>query len=742
MGSRSRRLYLPLLLLSVTACDLIGDHRSPPIVSGLDSRPSNKQCLAGERPLPADRVLELADAYPNLQFTYPVALAQAPNDDAYWFVVEKRGRVMAFPNHGDVQSAQLISVIDLSGTRVDALGGDFSSEAGLLGIAFHPDYRDNGYVYLSFTASNASLGLHSVISRFTMNPQTLTLDPASESVVLTVRQPYGNHNGGNIAFDRDGYLLIGLGDGGDGGDPHNNGQNTGTLLGAMLRIDVNVSAQERLAGKTYRIPPDNPFAASASCAAGACPEIFAWGLRNPWRWSLDRQTGKLWAGDVGQGRYEEIDIVEAGKNYGWSCYEGNNRYSDGNAKSDAQCGNTYQPPVLDYDRSQGYSVTGGYVYHGAEIPALTGAYVFADFGSGRLWALFDPYGKAQNREQASTGLYISAFGESKQGELYLLSYSDGRIKKIVAAAATAPLATGFSSLLSTSGCADAADPRMVSAGQIPYDVNSPLWSDGAEKKRWLAIPDGSRITVAGDGRWLFPTGSVLRKDFYLGGRIIETRLLARHTDGEWAGYSYEWDDAQHDANLLSAGKSKVIDGQTWTYPAAGDCLRCHGSAAARALGPQTAQLNGDYTYERTGRRANQLVTLQDIGLFAAHTSFGGAPTLADPANAGADLTDRARAYLHANCANCHRPEGSAPGSMDLRYDTPLARSGACDVAPTEGDLGIANARLIAPGQPQTSLLSVRMHSVGDDRMPPLGRHLVDEAGVGLIDAWITALTGC
>ncbi len=459
------RYVVPVLMfyLAVSSSNATESQQNDADITGIDRRPATINCVAGVPDVTLHRVLDIDAAFSNLRFTMPVAILQAPLDDSHWFVVEKRGRVRAFPNRADVHSAQLTTVIDLSASRVDALDGGFSSEAGLLGIAFDPDYQSNSYVYLSFTATNITLGFHSVISRFTMDKNRLKLDPASERIILTIPQPFSNHNGGDIAFDRAGLLLIGMGDGGDGGDPRNHGQNTATLLGAMLRINVNIPEQKQLTGKPYRIPEDNPFAASVSCAAGACPEIFAWGLRNPWRWSFDRQSGKLWAGDVGQHSHEEIDLIEAGNNYGWSCYEGNDRYLDENSKSGARCTGRYTPPVLDYGRADGYSVTGGYVYHGTDIPALTGAYVFADFGSGRIWAVFDPYHEPQRRLQAETGLHISAFGESNQGELYFLAYGDGTIKKLVAMADTAETASGSNSPVSGTGCADATNPKQPSS---------------------------------------------------------------------------------------------------------------------------------------------------------------------------------------------------------------------------------------------------------------------------------------
>lgn len=350
--------------------------------------------------------------FPNLNFSQPLAMLQAPGDPNRWYIVEKGGHIYWFNSNDTPPTHHLY--IDLSNIV------DTRSEGGLLGMAFHPEYATNGYVYLSFTepgnAPNSYPAMHSYVSRFTRG-NTETLNPASRFDIITVPQPYTNHNGGNILFGPDGFLYFGLGDGGSANDPLDHGQNTSTLLGALLRFDINSQTP-------YAIPQDNPFYTS-----GGRPEIYAYGLRNPWRWSFDRQNGTLWLADVGQNQYEEIDIIVKGGNYGWRCYEGlqitNNH---------CNTSGPYIPPVAVYTRDEGISVTGGYVYRGSVIPALNGVYIFGDFGTGNIWGLFaQAAGQYQRKQLGSSTLNISSFAESHTGELYIVDYKGGLYQIVPAA---------------------------------------------------------------------------------------------------------------------------------------------------------------------------------------------------------------------------------------------------------------------------------------------------------------------
>lgn len=300
---------------------------------------------------------ELEIAFPNLTFARPVDLQHAGDGSDRLFIVEQAGVIRVFANTSSVATADTFLNIQ---NRVN----DSGNEEGLLGLAFHPNFATNGYFYVNYTASNPR---RTVVARYRVSANPNRADANSEFVLLTVNQPYENHNGGQLAFGPDGYLYIGMGDGGSGGDPQNNGQDRRGLLGDMLRIDVDNPA----GGLNYGIPPDNPFVGNTS---GYREEIYAYGFRNPWRFSFDFVTGWLWVGDVGQGSREEIDIVEKGLNYGWRIMEGKICYSPSSG-----CDQTgLALPIWDYGRSSGASITGGYVYRGSRVAPLAGAYVYGD----------------------------------------------------------------------------------------------------------------------------------------------------------------------------------------------------------------------------------------------------------------------------------------------------------------------------------------------------------------------------
>ena len=350
--------------------------------------------------------VELENAFPNLSFVRPVDL-QHPNDNSNrLFVVEQQGIIYVFENSQEVTAKKVF--LDIR-DRVNNSG----NEEGLLGLTFHPSYQTNGYFYVDYTAANTT---RTVISRFQVsasNPDSA--DKNTEFIILEVDQPYSNHNAGQIAFGPDGYFYITLGDGGSEGDPLGNGQNLETLLGSILRIDVNNTST----GLNYSIPTDNPFVANLR---GFREEIYAYGLRNPWRVSFDPQTQWFWAADVGQNLYEEIDIIEKGKNYGWNIMEGFHCY---NASSCDTTGLT--PPIWEYNHSIGQAITGGYVYRGSNITSLIGKYIYADYESGRIWALqYDGMGEPTNELLNDSNLNISSFGIDQNKEIYICAF-DGNI---------------------------------------------------------------------------------------------------------------------------------------------------------------------------------------------------------------------------------------------------------------------------------------------------------------------------
>jgi glucose/arabinose dehydrogenase len=369
--------------------------------------------------------INLQNAFPNLTFSNPVALAAPPDSSNRLFVVTQSGIIYVMPNRSSAETAKVF--LDIHSKVVS--GG----EMGLLSIAFHPNYVSNGFFYVYYTVNNNVSGFPyaSVVSRFTVsaaNPDSAVA--SSEVVFMRINEPFNNHKGGQLAFSpRDGYLYLGLGDGGSEDDPQGNGQKMTTLLAKMLRIDVNAPS----GSLQYTIPSDNPFLADTS--TGVKGEIFAVGVRNPWRYSFDHLTGALWAGDVGQDLWEEIDTISIGKNYGWSLMEADNCYNPSSGCDTA--GLTM--PLVEYSHDSGCAVMGGYVYRGQSIPELYGYYVYGDYCNGYIWMMDSRAPSlATNYHLLSSGLNISAFGVDQYQELYVVSYGDGTIRKFISSTPHAP----------------------------------------------------------------------------------------------------------------------------------------------------------------------------------------------------------------------------------------------------------------------------------------------------------------
>src|SRR5262245_31351070 len=360
---------------------------------------------------PPPTSLGVTSAFPHLLFARPVFATHCGDGSDRVFVVEQSGRILVFDNDGAVASARVF--LDIR-DRVTASNG----ELGLLGLAFAPDYAQSGVFYVDYTTANP---LQSRVARYRVSADPDAADRASEQIVLTVAQPYTNHNGGMLAFGADGMLYVALGDGGSAGDPLEHGQDLGTLLGKLLRIDPASTA-------TYAIPADNPFVG----APGARAEIWADGLRNPWRFSFDRQTGELWLGDVGQGAREEIDVITRGGNYGWNVYEGDlSFHNPGNLPP-----GSFVAPIHDYGRAAGAAVIGGYVYRGTALPELRGDFVFGDYISGRIWSLRRDGAAVVVTHIADVADPVS-FGEDERGELLVVSHG-GTLHRLVTAVPAEP----------------------------------------------------------------------------------------------------------------------------------------------------------------------------------------------------------------------------------------------------------------------------------------------------------------
>ena len=699
----------------------------------LGPRPAVQTCRLPEAPPLGD--FDVQRAFNRLSFQRPIWFGTAPGDPQTIFVAEQGGAIYAFDDRQDVQPGDRSTFLQIAASRA-------SNEEGLLGLAFHPAYAQNGrfFVYYSGVAAQcAGQARCSIVSEFSRQAAR-TADPASERIVLRFGQPFSNHNGGDLHFGPDGLLYIAVGDGGSGGDPNGNGQNTNTLLGSILRIDVDDPPAAVVNGvevRAYRTPPDNPF---ADGRAGR-PEIWAWGMRNPWRFSFDASTQVLWAGDVGQNAWEEVDKMVGPGNYGWNLREGMHCYN----RQACPCADCIEP-IWEYSHADGASISGGLVYRGPDFPELWGRYLFADFVSGRVWALQEqPNGPAAVRPIA-TANSPAAFGTDAAGRLYLVTHANSSIIRLVRRAD--PGGQPVPRLLSQTGCFSDTAHLVPAPGVVPYELNVPFWSDGATKARHIALPVNERATFAAEGAYDFPVGTQLLKTFFLdaGGnalpRRLETRILARQAAG-WRGFTWRWNDDQTDAVLLDGPLDEAVRGpngaQTWHYPSGAECDRCHTAAAGFALGFRTGQLNRTVTYP--SGPANQLSALDQAGylqLPGPPGDFAAWPRTDDEAR---PLETRVRALLDANCAMCHQPGGPANAQLDLRFETSLAATGLCAV-PGQGDLGLVNPRIVLPGAPDRSVLLARMNRRDDAQMPPLASTQVDAAGVALVRRWIGGLARC
>lgn len=755
MTSACGKWWYPLWLVGVAACALAGEPES----SGLNERPPNAACRAFTAP-PTTGPARLVERFPDVKPNVPTGLVQRPGDNTRWYVLERGGRILHFPNRPNPAASEVKVALDL--TAVTFADVDCS----LASLAFPPDFATSKRAYVSYCYKTPANQLQVRVSRFATNDGGATFDRASEELLVTVNHPgdaahvpVGLHGAGAIRFGPDGYLYVAIGDGsalyGSLGGMHS--QDKTDLRGKLLRIDVS-DPTKKLVDEAFvpgsqrvgaAIPADNPFVAGGGHGA-----VYAYGLRNPWQWHFDRATGAIWLGDVGASNWEEVNRnVAKGGNYGWAVYEGTHctQMSPGACSDPA-----FLPPLLDYDHGtgpqQGNAVTGGVVYRGSAVPSLKGAYIFGDSSVGHIWAVRDVDGISATamppKELLFDGVQVSAFAEDQNGEVFVVSLAGKILALEEMLADPDPALGGPPPLLSQTGCFDPANDMAAMPDLVPFAPNAELWSDGATKQRWMTIPDGKTITALSDGDFEFPPGSVLIKEFRVGGKKVETRFFVRQESDEiWAGYSYRWNEEQSDATLVGAGGDvATYGGQVWNFPSRAQCHQCHTPAAGHALGPEIAQLNHTLMYPATGRIANQVFTLEKVGLL--NTSGVSKPWSKLPgiAQGGSTVNDQARAYLHVNCSNCHRPNGPTFTPPDFRFSVALSEMGICDAQPTISvleDFIPSEARLLAPGEPGRSVLFVRL-STEDARvrMPPIARTITHPAGAKVIADWITQTTAC
>ena len=656
----------------------------------------------------------------------PVFMTAPPDGSNRLFFVEQRGLVQAIENRADVGPADLVEMLDIR-SRVD----NSANDEGLLGMAVHPDFSQNGFFYVHYTAEPGECALYgrcAQIVRYQIDPQDPNRAlPGSAFVVLEIERPGPNefHNGGMLAFGDDGYLYASIGDQGDTSQP----QNTNSLRGKILRIDVD-SGSERNPG----IPPDNPFG----------NPVWHYGLRNPWRFSFDRENpGDMWIGDVGSSFREEVNWVPAGSggglDFGFPDCEGTVPLTP------TGCQPSQQRPDLEYvTGQQGIAVVGGYVYRGP-LASLSGQYVFGDsLGTVFTWdrVTRDPQtglGVFETRLSDFDGL--GSFGEDEGGELFTWSLSNAVVGRFTG---SSPNGVGnFPTTLSETGLFTNVATLDPAPGLIEYEVTTPLWSDGAEKKRWIALPGNEKITFRADSPWSFPVGTAIVKHFELAqpgapARRLETRVMLRQRD-QWVGFTYRWNAAGSEATILFDGLREDIPlagggSQTWLYPSPSDCLRCHSAPAGRALGVRTEQLNGPFDYGAISD--NQLHAWNCIGLFDSDigdpSGFGTWAALDD---VSASIATRARSYLASNCATCHQP-GAGISAMNFRPDVLIGEMNVVGVTPIRSDLGLPSPLLIDPGDHDNSILALRAESFDESVRMARGTLEPDVAATSVLAQWI------
>jgi len=686
--------------------------------------------------------------------------------------VERVGRVRIFDNQPQVSEGPV--VLDIQ----DVTLGRYDS--GLLSIAFHPkfaaagaDARNYAYVWYAFSDTitetpdpGVTTPTTSRLSRFDVDPVTGVFDRASELVLIQQLDESLYHEGGAMLFHpKDGFLYLSSG---DEGRPGGNVQFIDNdLFSGVLRIDVDERGgdvshpipKQPQTGQTahYFIPNDNPFVGEP----GVLEEFYALGLRNPHRMSYDPVDDLVWIGDVGASSVEEIDILSPGANYQWNYREGLNEIYPGPEKPHG----VWTDPIMTLGHDTAGAIIGGYVYRGSLNPSLRGKYIFGDFSTGKIWSLaYEKDGASVHGGELtlltqtdfrSQSDGITSFGLDAAGELYFLSLgSSGRISHLV----PTEVSSNAPALLSETGAFTDLATLTPAEGAVPYSVNSPFWSDGASKRRWVVLPEGTGVEFAPDGAWRFPEGTVFIKQFSMAfderhpeeTRPLETRLLVAGAGGDYYGLTYRWNaegtDAtpvlqREDAELQITGADGTPVTRPYVFPGPSDCLVCHNAAAGRVLGVRTEQLDAPATEaDLDGSADNQIERWSDAGLFTAPVALDPSVVpLAGLEDESRSVEDRLRSYWASNCSFCHGTDESVRANWDARFTTPLSDQGIIEGPLVEG----AEARgafVVTPGDPEHSLIYRRGQATDPGfAMPPLGRRTADERYLALLRTWIESL---
>jgi putative heme-binding domain-containing protein len=685
--------------------------------------------------------------FPHLTFTNPVDLAFMPGSDRL-FVVEQAGRIWSIRTSGSPPTQAPELAFDAKRHRPET--------DSVFALAFDPGFATNRHVFINYN-EQGTRPEGARVSRFSItSEEPPRLDPQSELVIL--RWLSGGHNGCSLAFGNDGFLYISTGDAANPDPPdmpYKTGQDVSDLLSSILRLDV----RKATAAHPYVVPGDNPFIG----LAGARPEIWAFGFRNPWRMSFDRRTGDLWAGDVGWEQWEMIYRVRRGGNYGWSLTEGPNP----RIRTDVTPGpGPILPPVVALPHSEAASITGGRVYYGKRFPELRGAYVFGDWESGKFWALrAEGDTLRSNLEMCDTTLQPISFAEDAAGELLILNYTGGLYA--FARNQAPPANAAFPRALSETGLFADTAALKPAAGVVSYQPAAEMWSDHARVERLVGVP-GDGVIVTANGRqtiagrmWNYPSNTVFARTLSLEGergkpatqRRIETQMM--HYDGQaWNGYTFRWNEAQTDATLVPPGGTNVVftmlDASApggrreipWRFLGRTECLRCHQCWASDTLSFNWLQLGAPRASRRNPDATDsEFDRLEGLGVVRVESPPGPKERqdLVDPYDGTQSLEARARSWLHVNCAGCHRFNGGGVVAAHLNLDKPLAELRVVNERPTRGDFELRDARIVAAGQPYHSTLLYRIATEGSGHMPHVGSQTADEAGVRLIRDWIASL---
>lgn len=667
---------------------------------------------------------EIRPAFPNLKFTLPTSLSEIPG--GRMLVSEIGGDIYTFSKKTKTSQKKMLLQIP---------------DAKIWHATVHPEFEKNGQLYVCYSKDGTS---H--VSRFRVAGSTF--EPTAEQVLLT--WPAGGHNGGCLQFGTDGMLYISTGDGSGPNPPDGRtaAQDVSNLFGCVLRIDVDSKPGDG-SKLDYVIPSDNPFVEIEN----ARPEIWAYGLRNPWKFGVDPKNGNIFAADNGWETWESVHRIVRGGNCGWPIMEGR-----AVLRSEVKQGPTpIRPPVKDHHHSEANSVIGGPIYRGSKLSELDGTFIYGDYITGTIWGLkSDGEDSYSHKTLVDTDLRITAFAEGSAGELFVLDYDyTGQIYEIVPSRLKDHSAD-FPRKLSETGLFTDLEKMTPAPGVIPYDVIVKRWMDGATAKRWVAIPGSGSITLAeGKTPADYPEGTVFVKHLTLAdpNGPVETQLL-HYENGMWHPYTYLWDRKRNDAVLVSsAGTDQELiglvqrgfrqewepGGRIWHVSAENECRMCHNAASGFVLGFTPNQLLKTLlTSEGKVRKQLELLFSQKVTTRVSDSPEINPGRLVDPRDKSFSLDDRARSYLHGNCSSCHHPGGSAIVSFYLRREMPFDEL-KTNKGTGVGTFGMRNAKLIVPGDPYRSVLFYRMSKLGYARMPYIGSQVVDSQGVALIEKWIRSI---